>query len=199
MNWRTVRRLVTLAILLSAVPEEAACQHILIVYHSETGHTARLADAVATGARGVAGAEVRLVPVDSVSHDDVLWSDALIVGSPVYAANVSAPIVTFLDSLPFNGEMRDKIGAAFVTAGGMSAGEETAQLAILRAMLIYNMIIVGGPTWTEAFGASAVTIEPPFEDTAVPASIDSMFVAKGSKLGTRVAEVAALLAGNGGE
>jgi hypothetical protein len=66
-------------------------------------------------------------------------------------------------------------------------------------MLVYNMIIVGGPSWTEAFGASAVTIEPPFGGSAAPASIDSIFLAKGSKLGARVAEVAALLRGNGGE
>lgn len=195
---RAVGRLVTLVILLSAIPVGAACQHVLIVYHSETGHTARLADAVAAGARGVGGVEVRLVPVDSVSHDDLAWSDALIVGSPVHAANVSSPIMGFLESLPFNGEMRNKIGAAFVTGGGISAGEETAQLAILRGMLVYNMIIVGGPTWTEAFGASGVTIEPPFGSTATPAAMDSMFVAKGSKLGARVAEVAMLLRGNGG-
>lgn len=193
MNWRAARRLWTLAILLCAIPEGAACQHILIAYYSRTGHTARLADAVAGGARGVAGADVRLLPVDSVSHDDLAWADALIVGSPVHLANISAPVVEFLDSLPFNGEMRDKIGAAFVTSGGISAGEETVQLAILRAMMVYNMIIVGGPDWTEPFGASAVTMEPPFADTAATASIDSIFVVKGSKLGARVAEVARLL------
>jgi len=198
MTWRAARRLWTLAILLSAIPEGVACQHILIVYYSGTGHTALLADAVASGARGIAGSDVRLLSVDSVSHNDVAWADALIVGSPVHLANISAPIVEFLDSLPFNGEMRDKIGAAFVTAGGISAGEETVQLAILRAMLVYNMIVVGGPTWTEAFGASAVTVEPPFADTAATASIDSIFVAKGSRLGARVAEVANLLKGRGG-
>jgi len=198
MIWRAVRSLWTIAILLSAIPEGVACQRVLIVYYSKTGHTAQLADAVASGARGVAGSDVRLLSVDSVSHDDVAWADALLVGSPVYAANVSAPIVNFLDSLPFNGEMRDKIGAAFVTAGGISAGEETGQLAILRAMLVYNMIVVGGPSWTEAFGASAVTMESPFSDTAAPASIDSMIAAKGAKLGARVAEVAKLLRGCGG-
>jgi len=163
MTWRAARRLWTLAILLSAIPEGVACQHILIVYYSGTGHTALLADAVASGARGIAGSDVRLLSVDSVSHNDVAW-----------------------------------IGAAFVTAGGISAGEETVQLAILRAMLVYNMIVVGGPTWTEAFGASAVTVEPPFADTAATASIDSIFVAKGSRLGARVAEVANLLKGRGG-
>lgn len=197
MSWRAVRKLWRVVILLLVIPEGAAGQHILIVYYSQSGHTALLADAVAAGARGVEGSDVRLLPVDSVSRDDVAWADALIVGSPVHAANISVPIVRFLDSLPMN-EMHDKIGAAFVTAGGISAGEETVQLAILRAMLVYNMIVVGGPTWREAFGASAVTIEPPFADTAATASIDSMFVAKGSRLGARVADVAKLLRGDGG-
>jgi len=195
---RTMRRFLPYALLLFAIPEGAACQHVLIVYHSETGHTARLADAVASGARSVAGSEVRQLSVDSVSHADLAWADALIVGSPVQAANPSAPIVRFLASLPFDGEMSGKVGAAFVTAGGMSAGEEATQLAILRAMLVYNLIVVGGPSWTEAFGASAVTIEPPFGDTASVASIDPIFVAKGEKLGARVAAVAKLLRGNGG-
>lgn len=195
---RTMRMVLPFALMLFGIPKGGACQHVLIVYYSETGHTARLADAVAAGARGVEGSDVRLLSVDSVSHADITWADALIVGSPVHAANVSAPILKFLGSLPFDGRMRDKVGAAFVTAGGMSAGEETVQLAILRAMLVYNMIIVGGPSWTEAFGASAVTGEPPFADTAATPSIDSIFVEKGSKLGERVAAVAKLLRGTGG-
>ncbi len=185
-----LKKTCVLAVLLSTIPKGVASQNILVVYYSATGHTALMADAVAAGARSAQGSDVRLLPVDRVSHDDVAWADALIVGTPVHSANISVPIAEFLNSLPFNGEMRDKIGAAFVTAGGMSAGEEAVQLAILRAMLVYNMIVVGGPTWTEAFGASAVTGEPPFADTAETASIDSIFVAKGSKLGARVAEVA---------
>lgn len=157
MTKRPVWSSCILAIMLLGLPVGAAGQHVLVVYYSQTGHTARMANAVASGARGVAGSEVRLLSVDSVSTDDVVWADALIVGSPVHSANISAPVVTFLNSLPFNGEMRDKVGAAFVTAGGISAGEEAVQLAILRAMLVYNMIVVGGADWTAAFGASAVT------------------------------------------
>jgi NAD(P)H dehydrogenase (quinone) len=197
MTWRAVRRFWMLMILLAAVPRGVAGQHILVVYYSRTGHTALLADAVAGGARGVVGSQVRLLSVDSVSRDDVTWADALIVGSPVHVANISVPVMEFLDSLPMN-EMRDKVGAAFVTAGGISAGEEAVQLSILRAMLVDNMILVGGPRWTEAFGASAVTVEPPFTDTAETASIDSMFVAKGVRLGARVAEVTKRLKNCGG-
>ena len=37
--------------------------NIAIVYHSGYGHTQAVAEAVAAGARGVAGAKVNLVPV----------------------------------------------------------------------------------------------------------------------------------------
>ena len=198
MTWRTVRGLSTVVFLLCAIPEAVACQRILIVYYSRTGHTEQLAEAVAAGSRSVAGSDVRLLSVEGVSPDDVLWADALIVGSPVHAANISPPILEFLGSFPFGGEMRDKVGAAFVTGGGISAGEEAVQLAILRAMLVYGMIVVGGPSWTEAFGASAVTGEPPFADTGAVASIDSIFLGKGSSLGARVARVARRLGNRGG-
>ncbi|MGD8319073.1 MAG: NAD(P)H-dependent oxidoreductase [Gemmatimonadota bacterium] len=198
MTLRALRRFWTVAVLLAAIPDGVAGQKVLVVYSSATGHTALMAEAVAAGARSVAGADVRLLPVDRVSHDDVAWADALIVGSPVHSANISPPVSEFLNTLPFDGEMRDKIGAAFVTAGGMSAGEEAVQLDILRAMLVYNMIIVGGPTWTEAFGASAVTGEAPFADTAETATLDAIFTAKGSRLGARVAEVAKRLGDGGG-
>jgi multimeric flavodoxin WrbA len=46
---------------------------------------------------------------------------------------------------PFEGTpLKDKIGAAFVSAGGISAGEELTQLSILHSMLIFGMIVVGG-------------------------------------------------------
>jgi len=195
MTSRTSQKTLVLAIALLSMPTGVTGQRVLVVHYSATGHTALMADAVAEGARSVAGSDVRLLPVDQVTRDDVLWADALIVGSPVHSGNISAPVVEFLNSLPFDGQMRDKLGAAFVTAGGISAGEEEVQLSILRAMLVYNMIVVGGPTWTEAFGASAVTGEAPFADTAASAEVDSIFLAKGSRLGARVAEVAKRLSG----
>lgn len=190
MTGTSKKALVALASVILALPEAACAQKVLVAYYSPTGHTALMADQVAKGARSVHGSDVRVLPVDSVSREDVAWADALIVGSPVHSANISAPVIKFLNSLPFDGSMRDKIGAAFVTAGGMSAGEEEVQLSILRAMLVENMILVGGPSWTQAFGASAITGEPPFQDTTHEASVDAAFLTKGFNLGARVAEVA---------
>ena len=48
---------------------------ILVVYHSETGHTARMAELVADGARE-AGAEVDLKKVDETSADELTGTTA---------------------------------------------------------------------------------------------------------------------------
>jgi NAD(P)H dehydrogenase (quinone) len=75
-----------------------------------------------------------------------------------------------------------------VTAGGISAGEEIVQMNILQSMLVFGMIVVGGPDWTQPFGASAVTGEPPF-DVNEPDEIADQFKEKGFLLGERVAEI----------
>ena len=160
-------------------------QNVAVVYYTEQGHTKALAEAVAKGARTSSGAEVRLLSVDKATNEDLLWADAVIVGSPVHSANVAAPIQRFLSHMPWDEKMKDKIGAAFVTGGGISSGEELAQLNILHSMLIYNMIVVGGPTWNQAFGASGITEEEPFTNQENP-----KFLSKGEALGKRVADIA---------
>ena len=50
------------------------------------------------------------------------------------------------------------------------------------------MIVVGGPDWTQAFGASAIVGEPPFEADS-PEEIDEQFLDRGRALGKRVAEL----------
>ncbi len=175
------------------LPGCAAAQgevNVLIVYYSATGHTQALAEAVATGARSVGGTAVRLRSVSDATGNDLLTADAVILGSPVYSANVAPQILSFINTWPFEGEpMRDKIGAAFVAAGGISAGEEATQLSILRAMLIFGMIVVGGPEWPGAFGASAVVEEPPFDERPEEGLIHPQFLYKAEALGRRVAQV----------
>jgi NAD(P)H dehydrogenase (quinone) len=181
--------LVLLALHALATPAEAQCPpRILVAYHSQTGHTRAMAVAVADGARAE-GARVRLLPVDSVSTTELVAADAIIVGSPVHNANVAPSVQAFINRWPLDsGQMRNKVGAAFVSGGGISAGEETTQLAILRSMLVYGMIVVGGEDWTSAFGASAVTEEAPF--IAPPGHVAARFLAKAQGLGHRVATIA---------
>jgi len=182
-------RLTITFILILFVVQPAMAQKILIVFHSDTGNTEQMAQSVAEGSRSVEGVEVVLLSVDDVTADQLIEADAIIVGSPVYNANVTPEISAFIASWPFDGQpLKDKIGAAFVTAGGISAGEEILQMNILQSMLVFGMIVVGGPDWTQPFGASAITGEPPF-DVNEPEDISEQFNQKGFLLGERVARV----------
>ena len=182
-------RLTITSILILFVAQPIMAQKVLIVFHSETGNTEQMAQSVAEGVRTVEGVEVILKSVDEVLVDQLVESDAIIVGSPVYNANVSPEISAFIASWPFEDQpLKDKVGAAFVTAGGISAGEEIVQMNILQSMLVFGMIVVGGPDWTQPFGASAITGEPPF-DVNEPEEISEQFKQKGFLLGERVARV----------
>lgn len=177
-------------LLMCLLPASLLSQRIVITYYTQTGHTKAMAEAVAKGASNVQGTEIRLLAIDKTSSNDLLWADAIIVGSPVHGANVAAPITEAMYHWPWPDKLKDKIGAAFVTGGGISAGEELTQLSIIHTLLVYNMIIVGGPTWDQAFGASAITGERPFLDEKDEGIVDPKFLAKGEALGKRVAEVA---------
>ena len=121
---------------------------VLVVYYSQTGHTKTMAEAVARGAKL---ATVILKTVSEATSADVLAADAIIVGSPVYNANVAPEVQAFINRWPFDGSpLKDKIGAAFVTGGGISTGEELVRVNILHSMLVFGMVVVGGPEWTSA-------------------------------------------------
>jgi NAD(P)H dehydrogenase (quinone) len=174
----------SLALLLFSINTQA--QNILITYYSKTAHTQSLAEEVAKGAQSIPGVQVKLKRIDQTTTKDLLDADAIIVGSPVYNANLAPEVVQFMSTWPFEGNpLKDKIGAAFVTAGGISAGEELAQVNLLHSMLIFGMVVVGGDDWTSAFGASAITNESVFKT----AQLDKLFLQKGFSLGKRVATI----------
>ena len=159
---------------------------VLIAYYSKDGHTAKMAQSVYKGAREVGGVHVLIKPIDSVSSDILLNADAIILGSPVYNANVAPEMQAFINSWPFqNAPLKDKLGAAFVTSGGTSAGEELVQLNMLHSMMIFGMLIAGGPEWTQPFGASSFSSESPFDKE----EYESLYLEKGEKLGKRIAEL----------
>jgi NAD(P)H dehydrogenase (quinone) len=186
-----MRKFIKCFLILAFVPLMGHGQHILITYYSETGHTALMAKSVAEGAQQVKSAEVRLLSIDSTYTEDLMWADAIIVGSPVHSANIAAAVQEFIREWPFEGQLlKDKIGAAFITGGGISAGEEMAQMNLIHSLMVFNMIIVGGPTWDQPFGASAITGEGPFTSDSGEVEIDMMFSKKGYALGERIANIA---------
>lgn len=163
---------------------------VLIVYHSEQGHTAALAKAVEEGAKKVPGAGVLIKNAAAVKCDELLAADAVVVGSPVYWGNMSGVVKTFFDRwstdchvLPPTFAMKDRVGAAFVTGGEVSSGKEVTLLTILAAMLGNRMIVVSEG---QALGATATTGEG--KSPLAANELD-----EGRRLGERVARVAQAL------
>lgn len=162
---------------------------VLVAYHSLTGNTQKMAQAVVRGAESVPDTRVTLRPVGAVTADELFTSDALVVGSPVYWSNMAGPVKTFFDDWQFRFgvwpelKMRNKVGAAFATGGQIAGGKELTMLTILAAMLGNQMIVVsaGGP-----FGASATS-------EGESSGIDETELATARALGKRVAEVAWLV------
>lgn len=184
----TKQLLLTLTILLMAGMARLCAQPtVLISYYSKTGNTREMAEAVARGASKIEGITVVLKTVEETTTDDLLSAGAIIVGSPVYNANVAPRVQEFFSSWPFEGApLKDKLGAAFVTAGGISAGEEITLMNMLQSMLIFGMIVMGGDDWSAPFGASGIRGEPPFSDNE---PLRESFLIKGEKLGERVARI----------
>ncbi len=160
---------------------------VLISYFSKTGHTQRMAEEVAKGASSIQGVKVVVKPIDKTDMKDLLKADAVIIGSPVHNSNVAAEVMQFINNWPFeNKPLKDKLGAVFVTAGGISSGEELAQVNLLHTMMVFGMVVMGGDDWTSAFGASAVTEEGAYHTDQH--KIDKHFLNKGFSLGKRVAD-----------
>ncbi|MDH4237688.1 MAG: NAD(P)H-dependent oxidoreductase [Nitrospira sp.] len=162
---------------------------VLVTYHSVSGNTERMAEAVVEGVKSVPGTLVVLKRVGQVTAEDLFSSDAVIVGSPVYWSNMSGEVKTFFDNWQFKFgvfpefKMKNKVGAAFATGGQISSGKEITMLTILAAMLGNQMIVVSGGG---AFGASATT-------EGDSPGIDKKELADAKALGRRVAEVATLI------
>ena len=162
---------------------------VLVTYHSLSGNTERMAEAVVEGVKSVSGAEALLKRVGKVAADDLFSADAVVVGSPVYWSNMSGEVKTFFDNWQFKFgvfpefKMKNKIGAAFAVGGQVSSGKEVTMLTILAAMLGNQMIVVSGGG---AFGASATT-------EGDSPGIDNKELADAKALGRRVAEVAVMM------
>lgn len=136
---------------------------ILIVYVDDDKGQHLMAKSVAHGVLSVPNTSVVIEPVSNASFQHVLDADGIIIGSSVENANTHPTIQSWInESWDIRYDLTDKVGGAFVTAGGISTGQEGTLHSLLQAMMIFRMVIVGGDSWTSAFGASAITGESPF-------------------------------------
>lgn len=141
---------------------------VLVLYYSSYGHIERMAEAVAEGARSVAGTEVTVKRVPELVPDDVARTsgykldqeapvavpqeladyDAIIFGTPTRFGNMCAQMRNFLDQTGghwLNGKLIGKVGSVFTGTASQHGGQESTILSFHITLLHQGMIIVGLP------------------------------------------------------
>lgn len=143
-----------------------------VIFHSIYGHTHKMAEAVAEGAKEVGGAEVSLFQVPEnlsqealekmgakeaktefshipVANKDALSdADAIIFGTPTRFGMMTAQMRAYLDhtgSLWAKGSLIGKIGSVFTSSGTQHGGQESTVLSFHTTLLHHGMVIVGLP------------------------------------------------------
>ncbi|MBT8088505.1 MAG: flavodoxin, partial [Gammaproteobacteria bacterium] len=73
-------------------------KHLLIVYHSQSGTTKRMAEAVIRGAESdaVSDVEVRAISALDAGAEDLAWADGFILGTPENFGYMSGAMKYFL-------------------------------------------------------------------------------------------------------
>ena len=101
-------------------------KHLLIVYHTQTGHTRTMARAVVRGARRVPEVETHLKMALRATLDDLLLAHGLLLGTPENFGYMSGAMKNFLDRTyyPAQGKISGLPYAVFISAGNDGTGAD---------------------------------------------------------------------------
>ena len=167
----------------------------LVLFYSTYGHTFKLAEAIAEGARQVEGMEavVKQVPetlpreildktgatqaqaafshVPVATPEELEQYDAIIIGTPTRYGNACGQVQAYLDStgaLWARGALVGKVGGAFVSTATQHGGQETTLRALHTALLHHGLVIAGLPyAWQGQMGHEEVTGGTPYGASTV--------------------------------
>ena len=99
--------------------------NVVVLYHSGFGHTAVLAQAVFSGASGVAGVKAQLIRAEEFAQHwaELDAADAIIFGAPTLMGSVSAGMKQFMEATVerYLGQRWDgKLAAGFTNSASLS-------------------------------------------------------------------------------
>ena len=145
---------------------------VLVVFYSTYGHIYQMAEAIAEGAKAVAGAEVEIrrvpetLPPDvlekmgaleaqkALSHvpvctvEELAQADAVVFGTPTRFGNMCGQMRQFLDatgSLWAEGALVGKVGSVFASSATQHGGQESTILTFHVTLLHHGFVVVGLP------------------------------------------------------
>ena len=145
---------------------------VLVVFYSTYGHVYKMAEAIAEGAKEIAGIEVEMrrvpetlppevlakmgaveaqkqfshIPVCTV--DELPKADAIIFGTPTRFGNMCGQMRQFLDAtgqLWAKGALVGKVGSVFTSSATQHGGQESTILTFHITLLHQGFVVVGLP------------------------------------------------------
>lgn len=193
--------------------------YILVLYYSQHGSVAAMADQVARGVESVAGIEARVRTVPKVStviesveaavpaegaiyctEDDLVHCAGLALGSPTRFGNMAAALKYFLDGTAaqwISGSLVDKPAGVFTSTASLHGGQETTLLSMLLPLLHHGMVYCGLP-YTEAALSGTQTGGTPYGPSHVAGAGNDNTLSRDEEalcraLGARLARLAGKL------
>ena len=132
-------------------------KNLLIVYHSLTGNTQRMADAVLSGAndKDIEGVNVRMLRAADAGPSDLIWANAVILGTPENFGYMSGALKDFFDRTFYavEGKIAPLPYSVFISAGNDGSG----------ALRSIERIANGYPF---------ISVQPAFICKGAPSSVD---------------------------
>ena len=126
-------------------------KRLLIVYHSQTGKNQVMAEAVFRGTQNpdIAGVQTQLLRAREAGPENLIWADAVILGTPENFGYMSGAMKDFLDRAyyPCEGKLEATPFAMFIAAGNdgtMAALSIRRILSGLAFKEIHEPVIVVG-------------------------------------------------------
>jgi NAD(P)H dehydrogenase (quinone) len=143
-----------------------------VIFYSLYGHIYKMAQAIAEGARGVAGANVEVFQVAETLPKEVLEkmgaveakkafaqvpiadpkrlseADAIILGTGTRFGSSTAQMQTFLDATGGHwnsGALVGKVGSVFTSTASQHGGQETTLISLQTFLFHQGMAVVGVP------------------------------------------------------
>ncbi|HEU19726.1 MAG TPA: flavodoxin [Deltaproteobacteria bacterium] len=127
---------------------------ILVVYHSQTGNTEKMARAVAEGAAGFENTELTMKRAFEATLEDLLACDGIAIGTPENFGYMSGAMKDFFDRTfyPAQGKIFKKPYVIFISAGNDGTGAENSVDRIARGYplkRVYQAVIAKGEVTDE--------------------------------------------------
>ena len=123
-----------------------ASKKVVILYHSGTGNTKKMAKAIAEAMKSSA-INVTVEDVEKCDISSLPHYDSIVLGSPTYFSNVAWQVKKVIDESIVHysgGKLKGKVAGIFTSAGSSTNGKDCLKMLEVALGLHHGMKVVQG-------------------------------------------------------